>query len=63
MTEMYIYLLVTLVVVGVLLWGVMAMPGIDPTIKAMIKVIVIVVSALWALHLLYPGFIGSPMRR
>lgn len=40
-------LIITLVVVGVLLWALQQFPAIDPTIKRIIYVVVIVAVVLW----------------
>jgi hypothetical protein len=50
-------LIVTLVVIGLLLWAVESVIPMDPTIKNIIRVIVIVVVCLWLLSLfgLLPG--------
>jgi len=47
-------LVVTLIVVGLLLWAVEQLP-LDATIKRLIHVVAIVFAVLWLLHLLFPG--------
>jgi uncharacterized membrane protein YedE/YeeE len=50
-------ILVALVIVGILLWALSQFP-IDPTIAKFIRVIVIVVVAIWVLYLL-AGLLGG----
>jgi len=50
-------ILVALVIVGILLWALSQFP-IDPTIAKFIRVIVIVVVAIWCLYLLV-GLLGG----
>jgi len=50
-------ILVALVIVGILLWALGQFP-IDPTISKFIRVIVIVVVAIWCLYLLV-GLLGG----
>ncbi len=50
-------ILIALVVVGILLWALGQFP-IDPTIARFIRVIVIVVVAIWCLYLL-AGLLGG----
>lgn len=50
-----IQIIVILLVVGVLLWAVNAMPAIDPTMKQIIKILVVVVAVLWLLGMFFPG--------
>jgi hypothetical protein len=52
-----LYVVGTLLLVGVLLWGVTALPFIDAGIKRLIQVIVVVVAALWVISLFFP--VGS----
>lgn len=47
-------LLVTLVIVGVILWGLNQLP-LDRTIKTIIRVVVIVVVVIWVARALFPG--------
>jgi hypothetical protein len=47
-----IQIVLMLLVVGVLLWGLNAIPAIDPTIKQFIKVAIIVVVAIWLIYVL-----------
>ena len=56
-----ITLVVTLLVVGILLWGIDAMPWINANVKLMINILVIVLAALWALQLIVP-FIRAALR-
>ena len=58
-----IQLLILLLVVGVVLWGLSQFP-IDPTISKLIRVIVIVIVAIYCIYLL-AGFLptaGYPLR-
>jgi low temperature requirement protein LtrA len=50
-----IQIIVILLVVGVLLWAVNAMPAIDPTMKQIIRIVVVVVAVLWLLGMFFPG--------
>ena len=52
---------VTLVIVGVLLYVVESLLPIDATIKRMIHIVVIVVVLLWLLSIFLPGF-DIPLR-
>ena len=45
-----------LIVAGVLLWAIMAMPAIDATIKQVIKIIVIVVVVIWVVYIIAGWF-------
>lgn len=45
-----------LLVVGLLLWALTAMPAIDATIKQLIKIIVIVAAGLWVIGVLFGRF-------
>ena len=51
-------LIVVLVVVGVLLWAIQQFPAIDPTIKQIIRVLVVVFAVLYVLQMvgLISGF-------
>lgn len=44
-----ISLLVTLILLGVALWAVKALPFIDPPIKTVIYVVIVVAACLWLL--------------
>jgi len=61
MMSLAITLVVTLLVVGILLWGIDAMPWINANVKLMINILVIVLAALWALQLIVP-FIRAALR-
>lgn len=50
-------ILVVLIVVGVVLWGISQFP-LDPTIAKLIRVVVIVLVAIWLVYLLV-GMTGS----
>lgn len=62
-----IQIILVLLVVGVLLWGLSAIPAIDPTIKQFIRVAIIVVVAIWLIYILAgvlgSGISGLPLRR
>jgi len=48
-------LIVTLLIVGVLLWAVSALPFIDAGIKKIIYIVVVVVVCLWLVSVLFGG--------
>lgn len=50
-----IQIIVILLVAGLLLWALNSWPAIDPTIKQIIRILVIVVAVLWVLGLFFPG--------
>jgi hypothetical protein len=52
-----IWVIATLVIVGIVLWGLTQLP-IDPAIAKYIRVIVIVIVAIWVVYVLV-GMIGS----
>ncbi len=54
-----IQLLVVLLIVGVVLWGLSQFP-LDPTISKLIRVVIIVVVAIWLIYLLLGMAGGSP---
>lgn len=54
---MLITIVVTLVIVGLLLWVVEQIP-MDPTITRIIRVVVIVIAVLWVLNTLFPGHLA-----
>ncbi len=61
-----ITVVVALLIVGILLWGISAFPWIDPGIKQAIRVVVIVIVALWLLGALLgyaPTLPSYPYRR
>lgn len=55
-------LVVTLIIVGLLLYVVEALLPIDATIKRIIHIVVIVVVLLWLLSIFVPG-LDIPLRR
>ncbi len=59
-----IWLIAALLIVGVILWALNQIPGIDPTIKAIIRVIVIVLASIWLIYFL-AGVLTAlpPLRR
>jgi cation transporter-like permease len=48
-------LIITLIVVGVLLWAVSQLPFIDAGIKKIIYIVVVVVVCLWLVSVLFGG--------
>jgi hypothetical protein len=65
MLEVLIQVLIVALVAGVLLWGIQRLP-IDATIKEVVRVVVIVILAIWLIMLLasfLPGGPFLPMRR
>ena len=50
-----LYLFIVLCIVGLILWGISAIPGIPPVVKTVIYVIVGVMLLLWCLN-----YIGGP---
>ncbi len=59
---MLIQLIVVLLVVGVVLWAISAFPAIDPTMKQIIRVIVILVAVLYVINVFFPGVYGVRLR-
>lgn len=57
MPTMLIYVVVTLVIVGVILWAITQFP-IDATLAKLIRVVVVVACVIWLCYLLL-GFVGS----
>jgi hypothetical protein len=47
MISLLISLIIAVLIVGVLLWGLAALPFIDANIKQIIKVFIIVIFAIW----------------
>ncbi len=43
-----------LLIVGILLWGVSVFPYCDAGIKKLIQIVVVIVAALWVVHLFVP---------
>jgi hypothetical protein len=59
-----VYLVIALIIVGVLLWVVDMLP-LDPVIKQVIRVVVVLAVVIWLLYFLI-GFLpagGLPLRR
>lgn len=54
MLAMAVTMVITLLIVGLLLWAVDAMPWINADIKKMIHILVIVVAVLWIISALFP---------
>jgi hypothetical protein len=57
MISLLITIVVVLLVVGILLWGLNALPGVDPTIKQIIRVVVIVIALLWIVARVFPAIV------
>jgi len=54
MLSLFITVVLTLLVVGLILWGLNALPMINPTIKQVINVVVIVGAGLWLIYTIAP---------
>jgi hypothetical protein len=52
-------LIITLLIVGVLLWAVSALPFIDTGIKKIIYIVVVVFVCLWLISVLFGGGDGG----
>lgn len=63
MPAFLITVVLSLLVVGVLLWALSALPFIDANIKQIIRVIVIVIVALWLIGVLFGYVPELPYRR
>jgi hypothetical protein len=57
MIALLITIVVVLLVVGILLWGLNALPGVDPTIKQIIRVVLIVIALLWIVARVFPAIV------
>lgn len=59
-----VQIIVGILVVGVLVWALDSLPGIDATFKQVAKVIIIAVLVIWAILVLYALFVGAapPLR-
>ena len=55
-----IWLIAALLIVGVVLWGLQQIPGIDPTIRAFVRVIIIVALAIWLIYFVAGLLTGLP---
>jgi len=62
MIHLAIYLIVTLLVVGLLLWAVDAMPWVNADVKKMIHILVIVMAVLWLIGIFFPVGNWFPVR-
>jgi hypothetical protein len=60
MFSVIVGIVVTLIIVGLILWAIDQMPWISADVKKMIHILVIIVAVLWVLGLLFPGF--SPIK-
>ena len=65
MPYLLLQLVVTLIVVGVILWAIEQFPAIDPTLKNVIRVLIIVFVVIWLLYALvgYVPITGPPYFR
>lgn len=55
MLSLAITLIVTLLIVGLLLWAVESMPFINADVKKIIRILVIVITVLWCIQVLFGG--------
>lgn len=55
MLNLIVYMVVTLLLVGLLLWAVDSMPWINADVKKMIDILVIVMAVLWLIGVIFPG--------
>ncbi len=55
-----IWVIAALLIVGVILWALNQIPGIDPTIKAIVRVVIIVVLSIWLIYFLAGVLTGLP---
>jgi len=46
-------IILVVVVAGIILWGVQAFPALDATVKQIVKVLVIVVAAIYVVYALF----------
>lgn len=51
-----IYVLVTIIIVAVILWGVEHMPYLDSSMKQLFRVVIIVATVIWLIYL-FLGFV------
>ncbi len=58
--SLLITMVVTLLIVGVLLWAVDAMPWINVDVKKMIHILVIVFAVLWLIEVLFGSHFHLP---
>jgi len=59
MLSLLITLVVTLLIVGLLLWAVDAMPWINAQVKTMIHILVIVFAVLYVIQMIFPAIRGT----
>jgi len=60
MLHLIIYIIVTLLVVGLLLWAIDAMPWINADIKKMIHILIVVIAVLWVIQMIFGGSWHGP---
>lgn len=51
-----VYLVITLLVVGLFLWAVDALPWISADIKKLIHILIVIIAVLWVIGVLFPGW-------
>ena len=61
MIQTLLYIFIVLCIVGLILWGIMQIPGIPPVVKTVIYVIIGVILLLWCLQ--YVGGSGLHLTR
>jgi len=52
MLLLLVYIVASIVIAGVVLWGLQAMPAIDPTLKQIAKIVIVVVLVIWIVFVL-----------
>ena len=55
MLSLLITIVVTLLIVGLFLWAVDAMPFINAGVKKMISILIIVFAVLWVIQMIFPA--------
>lgn len=55
MLSLLVYMVVTLLVVGLLLWAIDSMPWINADVKKMIHILVVVIAVLWLIGIIFPS--------
>jgi len=60
MLSLLITMIVTLLIVGLLLWAVDAMPWINGDVKKMIHILVIVFAVLWLVQVIFGAHLHLP---
>jgi len=52
MLLLLVYIVASIVVAGVVLWGLQALPALDPTLKQVARIVIIVVLVVWVVVVL-----------